>query len=76
MEEEKSYFEVSKWKKSDNEKKKLIGNLKKKIIDFENEKLEYLNGRAKLVKLFDLGLIDSSGDPLPYHPYYDQDEMK
>ena len=49
---------------------------KEKIIDFENEKLEYLNDRAKLAKLFDLGIIDSSGDPLLYHPDNDQDEMK
>ena len=74
MEEEKSHSEVSKWKKSNSEKEKLIGNLKKKIIYFENEKLEYLNDRAKLAKLFDLGLIDSSGDPLPYHSDYDQDK--
>ena len=76
MEEEKSYSEVSRLRKYDKDKEELIGNLKKKIIDFENEKFEYLNDRAKLAKLFDLGLIDSSGDPILAHPDDDPDEMK
>ena len=76
MEETKETAEVSRLRRSDKEKEKLIDDLKEKIVNFEYERLEYLNDRSKLAKLYDLGLIDSVGDPLPANPDDDQNEMK
>ena len=36
----------------------------RKIVIFESEKLELLDDRAKLARLYDMDLIDSSGDPI------------
>ena len=36
----------------------------RKIIIFESEKFELLDDRAKLVRLYDMGLIDSAGNPI------------
>ena len=76
VEEEKESSEVSRLRRLDNEKEKLIASLKKKIVDFENEELVYMEDRAKLAKLYEIGLIDSSGDPILAHPDDDPDEMK
>ena len=37
--------------------------------------MKYLDNEAKLQKLFDMGVIDSQGDFIPYKPD-DEDEMR
>ena len=64
VEEEKSGIEIQNLKRANREKDELIKMLKGKIVGFESEKLEFLDDRSKLAKLFELGLIDSEGDPI------------
>ena len=33
-------------------------------MKFEDERIKLLDERAKLAKLYDMGLIDSAGDPI------------
>ena len=63
-EEVKGSVEISKLRQSNRDKDELINTLKKKLISFEDEKLSLLEDRGKLAKLYDLGLIDSAGEPL------------
>ena len=50
--------------------------MKGKIVNFENEILGYLDDRSKLARLYDMGIIDSAGDPIMPNPDDDQNEMK
>ena len=72
-EEEKSLFEVSMLKKANDNKDVLIAELKDKVKNFEYERIEFLDDRAKLAKLYDMGLIDNAGDPLLAKPPDDPD---
>ena len=71
-EEEKGSLEISTLRRSNNEKDNLISELKRKVVLFESEKLEFLDDRAKLAKLYDLGIIDSAGEPLYVDPPDDE----
>ena len=68
-EEEKGSFEISTLMRSNNEKDNLISELKRKLVLFESEKLEFLDDRAKL---YDLSIIDSAGEPLNVDPPDDE----
>ena len=57
-------IEASRQDKIIKDKDTLISDLKRKIVMFESEKLELLDDRAKLAKLYDMGLINSAGDPI------------
>ena len=72
-EESKSSTYIGQLKKINKEKDQLISSLKQKILHFENEKIEYLDDRSKLARLYDIGLIDSAGDPLLADPPDDPD---
>ena len=50
--------------------------MKRKISYFENEMLEYLDDRSKLARLFDMELINNSGDPILVDSPNDQDGEK
>ena len=63
-------------KKADDNKDVLIVELKDKIKNFEYERIEFLDNRAKLSKLYDMGLIDSVGDPLLTEQPDDHDTTK
>ena len=56
-------------------KDRAIENLNKQIAKFESLKMKYLENEAKLQKLFDMGVIDSQGDFIPYK-HDDEDEMR
>ena len=77
-EEVKGSVEISKLRQSNKDKDELINTLKKKLISFEDEKLSLLEDRGKLAKLYDLGLIDSAGEPLYVEPpdLEDKDEKE
>ena len=75
-EKEKDFTKTSELLKASNEKDKLILELKRKIQQFESEKLELLDDREKLAKLYELGLIDSAGEPLYVDPPDDHDNNK
>ena len=45
-------------------------------MNFEDERLQLLDDRAKLTKLFDMGLKDSTGDPIFVEPPNDNKEIK
>ena len=47
-----------------------------KISDFEDERLLYLEDRSKLAKLFDMGLINSAGEPIYVDPPNDSNETR
>ena len=72
-EEPKSSTYIGQLKKINKEKDQNISSLKQKILHFEKEKIEYLDDRSKLVRLYDIGLIDSAGDPLLADPPDDLD---
>ena len=36
------------------------------ISKFEHERLELMENQDKLAKLYQMGVIDSKGDPLPF----------
>ena len=66
-EEEKS-SSILQLKKENWEKDSIIKNLKNQVREFEIERLDLLDERAKLAKLYDMGLIDSAGDPILVEP--------
>ena len=53
-----------KLKKENIVKDNIINNLKNHMRKFETERLDLLDERPKLAKLYDMGLIDNSGDPI------------
>ena len=67
-EEEKGTIWTYSLKKDNEEKDMQIDELTSKIALFEKENFELLEHRDKLSKLYDLGLVDSAGDPLIAHP--------
>ena len=67
-EESKSSTYIGQLKKINKEKDQFISSLKQKILHFENEKIEYLDDRSKLARLYDIRLIDSAKDPLLADP--------
>ena len=52
-------------------KDRFIWELNWKTLKFENEKLEILDDIAKLAKLYELGMIDGSRDPIYIDPTYE-----
>ena len=76
MEETKEQAAVSKLIRTNKENEKLIDDLKGKIVNFEKEILRYLDDRSKLARLYDMGIIDSAGNPIMPNPDDDQNEMK
>ena len=56
------------------QKQKIIDELKLKVDKFEQERIRLFEDQAKLAKLYEMGCIDSHGDPLPNIPE-DNDEM-
>ena len=54
----------------------MISKLKSKIKKFEEEKLLFLEDSAKLSKLYNMGIIDSAGEPLYGYPEDDDHEEK
>ena len=56
------------------EKDKAIDKSKEQIAKFESLKMKYLENEDKLHKLFNMGVIDSQGEYIPYRPG-DEDEM-
>ena len=74
-EEEKSPTNFGDLKRLNNQKDNLIRDLQKKIEDFENEKLEYLDDRSKLAQLYDMGIIDSSGNFILSDPPDDRENQ-
>ena len=67
-EEEKGYTKTSELLKVSNEKDKLIHESKRKILQFESKKLELLDDREKHAKLYELWLIEITGEPLYVDP--------
>ena len=55
-------------------KQKIIDELKLKVDKFEQERIRLFEDQTKLAKLYEMGFIDSHGDPLPNIPE-DNDEM-
>ena len=49
-------------------KDKVIKKMEDQIKEFEAEKIVYFEIQEKFDKLYHLGVIDSAGDFIPYHP--------
>ena len=75
MEEDKEQFRFSNLKKELWDKVKLIESLKDQVERYEKERAELMSDQDKLVKLYDMDIIDCKGDPLPFNPN-DNDDMK
>ena len=75
-EEVTSSVDIRRLRKQSKEKDQIIGSLKMKISDFEDERLLYLEDNSKLVKLFDMGLIDSAGEQKSFNPNNNSNETK
>ena len=56
-------------------KDQIIENLKGMIEKFQQEKLNYEEDMDKFAKLYEMGIIDSKGDPIPFQPDL-EDDMK
>ena len=56
-------------------KDEIIETLKSKIDQFELERIDLLMDSKKLERLYDQGIIDSEGHPLPFN-INDEDAMK
>ena len=75
-EEVKGFTHSADLKRLSKEKDDLIDELKQKILNFANERLELIDDRSKLARLYDMGLIDSAGEPILVEPPDDPDVMK
>ena len=74
-EEEKVQIETLKFKEQIDQDLKVIKNLKNQIDKFEKERILFLDNSEKLGKLYQMGIIDNKGDPLPCIPD-DPSDMK
>ena len=53
----------------DNEAKtEAVQNLKTQLQDIEHQRLELLESQDKLARLYEMRIIDSKGDYIPYKP--------
>ena len=57
------------------QKDKTIEELKDLVNKFKNERLGFVEDQKKLSKLYEMGVIDSQGDLIPFLPEV-EDEMK
>ena len=64
---------MMKLKRENIEKNRINNNLKDQVGEFETERLDLLDKRAKLAKLYDMRLIDSARDPIPVEPSEEND---
>ena len=55
-------------------KEEAVKNLKKQLQEIEEQRKELLESQDKLARLFEMGIIDSRGDYIPYKPD-DSDKM-
>ena len=49
--------------------------MEKEIKEFETEKIVYFEAQNRLDKLYNLGVIDSAGEYIAYHPDEEEKEM-
>ena len=75
MEGDKEQFHSSNLKKELGNKVKLIESLKDQIKRYEKERVKFMSDQDNLIKLYDKGIIDYKGHPLPFNPN-DNDDMK
>ena len=75
VEEEKAEHVAEILKRAEKDKLKAIEDLKIQLEEYEKLKMEYLEDESKLAKLFEIGIIDTKGEYVPFNPD-DQDEMK
>ena len=61
--------------KLNEQKDQTIENIKGMIENFQQEKLNYAEDMDKLAKLYDMKIIDSKGDTIPFQPDL-EDDMK
>ena len=54
---------------------KSIKKMEKEIKEFEAEKIVYFEAQEKLDKLYQLEIIDSGGEYIPYHPNEEEKDM-
>ena len=64
------------WERKNKEKDQIIDCFKMKISDFEDYILLYLEDSSKLAKLFDMGQIDSTGEPIYVDPPNNSNETR
>ena len=50
--------------------------MEKQIKEFEAEKIVYFETQEKLDKLYQLGVIDSGGDYIPFNPDEEEKDME
>ena len=75
IEENKNDEKVELLSKQNKQKEQTIEKLKEMIQKFELERLELIEDQDKLARLYELGVIDSKGESVPFNPS-DEDDMK
>ena len=67
------HIQIAKLERFSRDKDAIIDDLKRKIVRFESDHLKLLDDRSKLARLFEMGLIDSAGDPILVEPQEDNE---
>jgi uncharacterized protein (DUF342 family) len=62
MEQEEDKEEFKQLKNINEKNEEIIGDLKKKLQDFEDVQIESERNSVKLAKLYELGVVNSTGD--------------
>ena len=75
FEEEKHQRTIEEFEKINKEKIKAIDELKEQIEKFESLKVKFIEDEDKLHRLYEMGIIDSAGDFIPYKSD-DETDMK
>ena len=65
-EKDKTEHENKDLEKEFKKKQSVIEDLISKVNQFESERIKLLEDQSKLAKLYEMGVIDDHGDPLPF----------
>ena len=68
IEEDKDDGRITRLRKENEAKDEAVHNLKIKLQEFEQQRVELLENQDKLARLYEMGIIDSKGDYIPYKP--------
>ena len=74
IEEDKDDGRIVRLRKENEAKDEAVHNLKIKLQEFEQQREELLENQDKLARLYEMRIIDSKGDYIPYKPE-DNDKM-
>ena len=68
IEEDKDDGRIARLREENEAKDEAVHNLKMKLQEFEQQRVELLENQDKLTRLYKMGIIVSKGDYIPYKP--------